>query len=80
MVFHVKTTLVLDDSIITRLKEEAVRRGQTMSELVESALRLFLEKHEKEPKKLRALPKFDGGGCLVDVADRNALYTAMEGQ
>jgi len=43
MVFHMKTTLVIDDEVMVRLKEEAVRRRCTMSELVESALRRLLD-------------------------------------
>jgi hypothetical protein len=29
---------------------------------------------------LPPLPSFDGGGALVDIADREALYRAMEGR
>ena len=45
-----KTTMVLDDTVVARLKQ-------------------------KSP-----LPAFDGGGCVADVADRDALYQAMEGR
>ena len=75
----VKTTLKIDDSVMIRLKKEAVRRGCTMSELVESALRLLLQS-EKSPQKLPPLPTFKSGGPLVDIADRDALYQAMEGR
>lgn len=75
----VKTTLKIDDSVMKRLKKEAVRRGCTMSELVESALRLLLQS-EKIPQKLPPLPSFKSGGPLVDIADRDALYQAMEGR
>jgi hypothetical protein len=30
--------------------------------------------------KLPALPSFHSGGALVDIADRDALYQAMEGR
>jgi hypothetical protein len=50
-----------------------------MSELVESALRLLLRSQRKR-EKLVALPTFHSGGILVDIADRNALYQAMEGR
>lgn len=79
MVTHMKTTLVIDDRVMARLRQEAARRGKTISELVESALRLFLERREA-PAPLGPLPEFDGGGCLVDVSDRDALYRAMEGR
>jgi hypothetical protein len=79
MVFHMKTTLNIDDSVMARLKREAARRRCTMSELVESALRLFL-RSERGRRELPPLPTFKSGGHLVDVADRNALYQAMEGR
>jgi hypothetical protein len=77
MVFHMKTTLTIDDKVMKRLKREAAQRGCTMSELVESALRLFLQSR-KSPTTLAPLPGFHGGAELVDVANREALYDAME--
>ncbi len=81
MVFHVKTTLIIDDGIMRRLKIEAVRRGRTISELVEAALRQLLESpREKKPAKLPPLPSCKLGSELVNIADRDALYQAMEGR
>lgn len=74
-----KTTLIIEDSVMRQLKEEAARRGCTMSELVESALRLMLLPG-KRPPKVAELPAFSSGGALVEIADRDALYQAMEGR
>ena len=74
-----KTTLNIDDAVFARLKSESARRGQTMSSLVEAALRLLLERTEESPP-LQPLPVFDSGGYFVDIADRDALYHAMEGR
>jgi hypothetical protein len=74
-----KTTLNIDDALATRLKREAVRQGKTMSELVETALRLLL-RAPKPSATLPDLPGFESGGALVDIADRAALYAAMEGR
>ncbi len=79
MVIHMKTTLNIDDSIMAVLKREAARQGRTMSELVESALRLLFQL-QKSRRELPPLPTFKGGGHLVDIADRDALYQAMEGR
>ena len=79
MVFHMKTTLNIDDTVMAELKREAARQGRTMSELVETALRLLLRSRPKRGA-LPDLPSFHGGGALVDIADRNALYQAMEGR
>lgn len=81
MFFRMKATLIIDDQVMARLKQEAARQGRTMSELVESALRLLLEPPSGHATaELRELPVFKGGGALVDVADRDALYQAMEGR
>ena len=79
MVFHMKTTLNIDDSVMERLKRESARTGRTMSELVEEALRALLQPR-RAAAKLSPLPSFDSGGALVDIADRDALYRAMEGR
>lgn len=74
-----RTTLNIDDSVMTRLKQEAARRGTTMSELMESALRLLL-REERRHIELPPIPSFHLGDELVDIADRDALYDAMEGR
>ena len=79
MVFHMKTTLVIDDTVMARLKRESARTGRTMSELVETALRRMLQA-KPDAVELPPLPSFRSGGALVDVADREALYRAMEGR
>lgn len=79
MVFHMKTTLNIDDTVMAELKREAARQGRTMSELVETALRLLLRSRRRR-EVIPPLPTFHGGGTLVDIADRDALYQAMEGR
>jgi hypothetical protein len=77
MVFHMKTTLVIDDTVLARLRREAARQDRTISELVEAALRAFL-RDQRTRRELPPLPMFSSGGALVDVADRDALYEIME--
>jgi hypothetical protein len=72
-----KTTLNIDDSVMARLRREAARRNCTLSELVETALRLLLQTRRDQPE-LPPLPSFSSRGHLVDGADREALYQAME--
>jgi plasmid stability protein len=74
-----KTTLNIDDKVMAELRREAARQGRTMSELVESALRLLL-RSQRKPQKIVPLPTFHSGGAFVDIADRDALYQAMEGR
>ena len=80
MAFHMKITLVVNDTIMKRLKAEPTRQGVTISALVESALRQLLDKPHAKQTKLPPLPSHDLGGTLVDIADREALYHAMEGR
>ena len=68
-----KTTLNIDDKVMAELRREAARQGRTMSELVESALRLLLRSQRKQ-QKIVTLPTFHSGGAFVDIADRHALY------
>jgi len=79
MVCHMKTTLNVDDTVMAQLKREAARQGRTMSELVETALR-NLFRAQKKIVDLPPLPVFHSGRALVDIADREALYQAMEGR
>jgi plasmid stability protein len=72
-----KTTLNIDDTVMRRLRQEAARQGRTMSDMVETALRLLLGSAEKRDS-IAPLPRFRSGGAQVDVADRDALYDVME--
>ena len=76
---HMKTSLNIDDTVLAELKREAARQGRTMSDLVETALRLML-RSQRRRGRLPNLPTFRSGGSLVDIADREALYHAMEGR
>ncbi len=78
MLRHMKTTLNIDPTVMAHLKREAARRGCTMSELVETALRLLLQQPRRSRSRLPALPRWKSGGALVDVDDRDALYEVME--
>jgi hypothetical protein len=79
MEIHMKTTLNIDDTVMAQLKREAARQGRTMSELVETALRMFF-RPQKPGGELPPLPTFHSGGAMIDVAERDALYQAMEGR
>ncbi|MYB52910.1 MAG: hypothetical protein F4X77_12035 [Acidobacteriia bacterium] len=76
-----KATLEIDDSVMERLREEAPRRGTTISALVEEGLRHVLAKHalaSGPTGELEPLPSFDSGGHLVDIDNREELYRVME--
>ncbi len=85
MVFHMKTTLNIEESVMRRLREEAARRGTTMSTLVEAGLRRVLAEPEASGRRedplptLPTLPVRRSGGLRVDIASREELYRLMDG-
>ena len=78
MFIHMKTTLNISEVTMREVKREAARRQQTMSEVVEMALRIIIEP-TRERTELPALPEFSSGGLRVDIANRDALYDVMGG-
>lgn len=79
MILHMKTTLILPDHIVRELKRRAARRGDTLSAVVAEALRRGLAAPEAS-RELLPLPRHKMGRPLVDLADRDALYRAMDGR
>ena len=73
-----KTTLNIDDTLMKLLREEAARRGTTMSALVEAGLRRVLDDAPPPPDVLPPLPTWNGGVAYVDVADREALGAVLD--
>lgn len=71
-----KTTLILPDALVRTLKEKAAERGTTLSQVGAEALHRGLE---REPRtNLAPLPVYSMGAPRVDVADRDALFQAMD--
>ena len=80
MVCRMKTTFNIDDTVMQRLREEAARRGTTMSALVEAGLRRILATStpsNTQPDTLPPLPTWRSGGFRVDIANREELYRVM---
>jgi multidrug efflux pump subunit AcrA (membrane-fusion protein) len=74
-----QASLERDQAQLKNAEREAARQKRTMSELVETALR-GLFRSQRKRQDLPPLPTFHSGGTLIDVADRDALYQAMEGR
>ena len=77
MLFHMKTTLIIPDHLVRLLKRRAAERGTTLSAVVAETLRRGLEAVPEA--ELEPLPAYRMGRARLDVADRDALYRAMEG-
>lgn len=74
-----KTTLIIPDQVFRELKRRAARKRETLSAVVEEVLRCGLRAQANDREDLPPLPVHDMGAPLVDLADRDALYRAMEG-
>ncbi|MBI2981312.1 MAG: hypothetical protein HYY44_03280 [Deltaproteobacteria bacterium] len=74
-----KTTLVINDLFFRRIKAIAAKKRKTLSEVVESLLRLGLAQEGQTGRtSLSKLPEYKAGRCRVEISDRDALYQVME--
>ena len=76
-----RTTLVIPDTIFTRAKALAKQRGVQLSQFVSEALelRLLAEDDRKHTQKKKfKVNSFSMGEPMVDINNRDDLYTAME--
>jgi len=76
-----KTTITIDDDLLTRAERTAVVSGRTLSEVVEEALRAHLIDRPQQPPFERRLVTFGGGGVLpgVDMSNNAAVRDVMDG-
>ena len=75
-----RTTIYIDDHLMTRVKEVAARTGKTMTAVIEDAIRQSLErKHPTERKRIR-LTTVGGKGPRkgVDLDDTASILEFME--
>jgi len=76
-----RTTIRIDDQLLKEAKNYALRRGTSLTALVEDALREILSRQrdtgQREPARLIT---FKGNGLLpgVDLDDTAALLDVME--
>ena len=70
-----KLTIEIDDALLAELQREAESQHLTVSEIVQPLLRKSLP---ERAMALAALPRFHSGGALVDAANRDALFKAMD--
>lgn len=73
-----KTTLVLSEVVMQRLREKALDDHRSLSSIVEDAVQRYLAGPAKPPVALPPLPTYEGGGFFVDVANREALYDVLD--
>lgn len=77
MLYPMKTTLIIPAPIMRELERQAARRGETLAAVVAETLRRGLA--AQTAADLPPLPVHCMGRAAVDIADRDAIYGAMEG-
>ena len=74
-----RTTLLLDDDQMMRLKDLARAQGRTMTDLVNEFIAEGLAaRASPKSAQVLSLPVFDMGRPRVNLADREALEAIME--
>ena len=82
MFICMRTTLNLDDHLMSTAKKRAAESGRTLTALIEAALRDLLERETAPVSHYQLQWTTVPGGLQpgVDLADRDALYDLMEGR
>jgi hypothetical protein len=79
MLLHMKrTTLIIHTSLYLELKKRAAQEGRTLTDVVETALRLGLDGTQRKPRAHVPLPSYDLGPFLIDPTDRSGFGVALQ--
>ena len=75
-----RTTLNIDDALMRKIKRRARERGCTLTQMIEDALRQYVQPRSVEAGGYVFDPEVSQAKPLVgvDFADRDSLYEAME--
>ena len=79
---HMRTTVRLDDTLLKQAKQEAIRRGETLTSLIEKGLRRELTRSEPAKRRKVRLPVSKAGGGVasgVDLRNSAALWDILDG-
>jgi hypothetical protein len=77
-----RTTLDLETSLLREAKARAAEAGESLTKLLERALRSYLSPLRNSSPGYRFKPILKSGSTLpgVDLDDRDALYERMDGR
>ena len=75
-----RTTINIAEQLYRDAKARAASTGQTVSEVIEDAVREALRPTASDPPPVAPLPVFGGSGVLagIDVTDSGSLLDAMD--
>lgn len=80
MFLRMRTTIHIDDSLLTELKGIAARTGRTLTAVINDALRDSLSRRRNAKRPPVKLQVFHGTGIMpwVDLSDSDSLLKIME--
>mgnify|MGYP001767089162 CR=1 FL=1 len=79
MLLCMRTTIDLDDDLLRRLKESALRNGSTLREEVNGLLRMALGRRRKSAYRFEWRTFRGELQPGVDLDDRDSLFDRMDG-
>jgi hypothetical protein len=77
-----RTTIRLEEELLKQVRQLAAQTGQTMTSIIENALREMLSRRNTPPKRRRVRLITDGKGGLrpgVNLDNMSELYDLMDG-
>jgi hypothetical protein len=76
----VRTTVNIDDELLRRAREEAVRTRRSLGDVVDDALRIMLSLSAPEVSSPVDLPTYGGSGVQpgVDLEDKDGLAALLD--
>lgn len=75
-----KTTLNLDDDLLRSVKARAAERGETVTSIVEQALRQLLTEQDKPPYRVDLPVTVDEAPPSIDINSNAAIYDYLDRQ
>ena len=74
----VRTTVTIDDSLLRKARERALRQGRPLGAIVDDALRMLFAERASEVVPVD-LPVFGGSGLRpgIDLKDKDALAAVL---
>jgi hypothetical protein len=78
---RVRTTITISEQLYREAKARAASTSQTVSQLIEDAVRESLRPKPAETATVRDLPVFGGSGVLpgIDLSNTASLLDEMDG-
>jgi len=77
-----RTTVNIDDPILKEVKALQTKQGKSLGRLISDLLARALHQEHRAARQERRQPTWicRGMGARIDLADKEALYAAIEGQ